>query len=161
MLPKAYQDRVDAAFVERLNISLQAIAPDKALKELCGGNEAFVFARLEREFSILIPDWVLAKLVTVQDLYNYIEDRCTPAGALDADRQAAVRVKIATYLRIDLEKVSGEKELIEDLGARNKDVVAIGQELGEQFGIEIPYYVAEGFVTVRDIYVYIGRNRKY
>jgi len=161
MLPKDYQDQVDAAFVERLNISLQAITPDKTLRELCGGNEPFVLARLEKQFGILIPEWDRPKLVTVQDVYNYIEDRCMPAGALDADRQAAVRVKIATYLRIDLEKVAGDKKLIDDLGASNRDVAAIAKELGEQFGVEIPYYVADSFVTVRDVYVYIGRNRKY
>jgi len=69
-----------------------------------------------------------------------------------ADR---VREIIAEQLMVDLEEVTDEASLVDDLGADSLDTVELLMEMEDEFGIEIPDQDVEKIVTVGEAIAYI------
>ena len=65
---------------------------------------------------------------------------------------------IAEQLEIDVDAVTDNKNLMEDLGADSLDTVQIVMELEEEYGIEITDDDAETLTTVGAIKQYIEDN---
>ena len=65
---------------------------------------------------------------------------------------------IAEQLEIDMDAVTDNKNLMEDLGADSLDTVQIVMELEEEYGIEITDEDAETLTTVGAIKQYIEDN---
>tara|TARA_B100001057_G_C22760484_1_gene915561 strand:- start:933 stop:1148 length:216 start_codon:yes stop_codon:yes gene_type:complete len=65
---------------------------------------------------------------------------------------------IAEQLEIDVDAVTDNKNLMEDLGADSLDTVQIVMELEEEYGIEITDEDAETLTTVGAIKQYIEDN---
>lgn len=67
---------------------------------------------------------------------------------------------IAEQLGIDeLETITMETSLVEDLEADSLDAVEVIMALEDEFGIEIPDEEAESFKTVGDLYRFIEENK--
>ena len=67
---------------------------------------------------------------------------------------------IADQLGIDdLETITMETSLVEDLEADSLDAVEVIMALEDEFGIEIPDEDAENFKTIGDLYKYIETNK--
>ena len=67
---------------------------------------------------------------------------------------------IADQLGIDdLETITMETSLVEDLEADSLDAVEVIMALEDEFGIEIPDEDAENFNTIGDLYKYIEANK--
>ena len=67
---------------------------------------------------------------------------------------------IADQLGIDdLETITMETSLVEDLEADSLDAVEVIMALEDEFGIEIPDEDAENFKTIGDLYKYIEANK--
>ena len=67
---------------------------------------------------------------------------------------------IADHLGIDdLETITMETSLVEDLEADSLDAVEVIMALEDEFGIEIPDEDAENFKTIGDLYKYIEANK--
>ncbi len=69
-----------------------------------------------------------------------------------ADR---VREIIAEQLMVDLEEVTDEASLVDDLGADSLDTVELLMEMEDEFGIEIPDQDVEKIATVGEAIAYI------
>tara|TARA_A100001035_G_C27360087_1_gene310972 strand:- start:150 stop:365 length:216 start_codon:yes stop_codon:yes gene_type:complete len=65
---------------------------------------------------------------------------------------------IAKQLNIDIDAVTDDKNLMEDLGADSLDTVQIVMELEEAFDVEITDEDAETLVTIGAIKKYIEEN---
>ncbi len=65
---------------------------------------------------------------------------------------------IAEQLNIDIDAVTDDKNLMEDLGADSLDTVQIVMELEEAFDVEITDEDAETLVTIGAIKKYIEEN---
>ncbi len=63
---------------------------------------------------------------------------------------------IANQLGIDLEEITLEASVTEDLGADSLDVVELIMALEEEFNLEIPDTEAEKIVNVQNIIDYMG-----
>jgi acyl carrier protein len=59
----------------------------------------------------------------------------------------------------DSVEIKRESSLINDLEADSLDAVEIIMELEDQFSVEIPDEVAEGFKNIGDIVDYIEKNK--
>ena len=71
-----------------------------------------------------------------------------------------VKSIIADQLGIDdLDTITMETSLVEDLEADSLDAVEVIMALEDEFGIEIPDEDAENFKTVGDLYKYIEENK--
>ena len=67
---------------------------------------------------------------------------------------------IADQLGIDdLDTITMETSLVEDLEADSLDAVEVIMALEDEFGIEIPDEDAENFNTIGDLYKYIETNK--
>ena len=67
---------------------------------------------------------------------------------------------IADQLGIDdLDTITMETSLVEDLEADSLDAVEVIMALEDEFGIEIPDEDAENFKTIWDLYKYIEANK--
>ncbi len=67
---------------------------------------------------------------------------------------------IADQLGIDdLDTITMETSLVEDLEADSLDAVEVIMALEDEFGIEIPDEDAENFKTIGDLYKYIEANK--
>jgi acyl carrier protein len=62
---------------------------------------------------------------------------------------------IANKIQVDEEKITAETSLMKDLEADSLDAVEIIMGIEEEFDIEIPDSVAEGFINVGDIASYV------
>ena len=70
-----------------------------------------------------------------------------------------VKSIIADQLGIDdLDTITMETSLVEDLEADSLDAVEVIMALEDEFGIEIPDEDAENFKTIGDLYKYIEAN---
>jgi acyl carrier protein len=67
------------------------------------------------------------------------------------DIRNRLRTEIAAHLGVDVDQVTDEKSIVDDLGADSLDAVEIVMMVEEKFGIEIPDDEAEKFVTVGDV----------
>lgn len=69
-----------------------------------------------------------------------------------------VRKLIAEQLDIDIDEVTAESVITEDLGADSLDVVDLVMTFEDEFGIEIPDDAVETIKTVGDIVKFIEEN---
>lgn len=67
----------------------------------------------------------------------------------------SAREIIAIELDVDLDKVTPEMRIVEDLGADSLDAVNLTMTLEEQFEIEISDDDAKKLLTVKDVYDYL------
>ncbi len=70
-----------------------------------------------------------------------------------------VRETIASTLSCDLEDITLEANLAEDLGADSLDAVELNMALEDAFNIKIPDEALADFKTVSDIVTYIEKNQ--
>lgn len=72
-----------------------------------------------------------------------------------SDIEARVQRIVAEHLDVDEEKVTGNANFMDDLGADSLDRVELVMAFEEEFGIEIPDEAAEKIATVSDAVRYI------
>lgn len=71
-----------------------------------------------------------------------------------------IKTIIAEQLGIDdLDTITLETSLVEDLEADSLDAVEVIMALEDEFGIEIPDEQAENFKTVGDLYTFVEENK--
>jgi acyl carrier protein len=63
---------------------------------------------------------------------------------------------IANQLGLELEEVSSEASVVDDLGADSLDVVELIMAIEEEFDVEIPDSEAEKIIKVQNIFDYMG-----
>ena len=71
-----------------------------------------------------------------------------------------VRKLIAEQMHLDVESITEDKRIVEDLGADSLDTVEMLMTLEENFGIAIPDEEAVNLKTVGDIVKYIEAVKK-
>ena len=71
-----------------------------------------------------------------------------------------VREVIADQLELDINDITRESSLTEDLKADSVDVVGIIMNLEAEFELEFPYEELENITTVGDAVDYIEANNK-
>lgn len=69
-----------------------------------------------------------------------------------------VREIIANELGVEMEKVTGDANFVEDLGADSLDTVELVMAFEEEFEIEIPDEDAEEMQTVSDAIDYLSEK---
>lgn len=69
-----------------------------------------------------------------------------------------VREMIAKQLNLNVEKVTLESKIIEDLGADSLDMIEMLMSLEEEFKISVPDEEAEHLVTVGDVAKFIDKS---
>lgn len=69
-----------------------------------------------------------------------------------------VRKLIAEQLDVDVEEITLETVITEDLGADSLDVVDLVMTFEDEFGIEIPDDAVETIKTVGDVVKFIEEN---
>lgn len=62
-----------------------------------------------------------------------------------------IRQTIAKTLSIEVEKVTDDAALVDDLGADSLDVAELGMALQEEFGVELSDEQLAGIRTVKDV----------
>ena len=67
---------------------------------------------------------------------------------------------IAEQLDIEMEKITPDSHLMEDLKADSMDLVEMIMSLEEEFGINIPDEDAEKLTRVKDVVEYLERRLK-
>lgn len=70
-----------------------------------------------------------------------------------------VRGLISEQLSIDLDEISLDSVITDDLGADSLDVVDLVMSFEDEFGLEIPDDALENIKTVGDIVKYIEDNQ--
>ncbi len=70
-----------------------------------------------------------------------------------------VRKELAKQLRIDIEKITAESKIQDDLGADSLDILQLLMTIEEKFGIMVPDEALADFVTVSDIVNYLEKNK--
>ena len=70
-----------------------------------------------------------------------------------------VKEMLANQLNIEVDKITEESKIIEDLGADSLDMIEMLMALEEEFGLSIPDDKAEGLKTVGDIAKFIDENK--
>lgn len=75
-----------------------------------------------------------------------------------SDMDDRVREIIANELGVELEKVTGDANFVEDLGADSLDTVELVMAFEEEFEIEIPDEDAEEMQTVSDAIDYLSEK---
>ena len=71
-----------------------------------------------------------------------------------------VRKLIAEQMHLDVETITEDKRIVEDLGADSLDTVEMLMTLEDNFGIAIPDEEAVNLKTVGDIVKYIEAKKK-
>jgi acyl carrier protein len=66
-----------------------------------------------------------------------------------------IRGLVAEQLGVDIESLTPEAHILEDLGADSLDVVELVMAIEEQFDIEIPDEDAESMRTLGDVEKYV------
>jgi acyl carrier protein len=69
-----------------------------------------------------------------------------------------VRAVIVDELGVDLDEVTPNARIVDDLGADSLDVVELVMRFEEEFALEIPDDDAEKIRSVRDAFEYIARH---
>lgn len=67
---------------------------------------------------------------------------------------------IANQLSVPVEKVKGDTNIAEELGADSLDLVEILMSLEDEFGISIPDEAIPNIKTINDIVNFIQTNKK-
>lgn len=63
---------------------------------------------------------------------------------------------IANQLGLEVEEITSEASVVEDLGADSLDVVELIMTIEEEFDVEIPDSEAEKIIKVQNIFDYMG-----
>ena len=71
-----------------------------------------------------------------------------------------VKEMLANQLNVQVDKITNESKIVEDLGADSLDMIEMLMALEEEFGITIPDDKAENLKTVGDVANYIDANIK-
>ncbi len=67
---------------------------------------------------------------------------------------------VSEQLDVDIEKITMDSSITEDLGADSLDTVDLIMSIEEQFDIEIPDEAVENIKTIGDIVNYIEANQE-
>jgi acyl carrier protein len=78
--------------------------------------------------------------------------------ATEGDVAGSLRTFIAEHLGVDVAKVTPEAKLTADLGADELDLVEIILIVEEEYNVEVPDQVAEGWQTVGDVMRYVEKH---
>lgn len=65
---------------------------------------------------------------------------------------------IAEQLGVNVDSVTADSSLVEDLGADSLDMVELIMAFSDEFDIDIPDDAAEGIATVGDVVEYLKKN---
>ena len=63
---------------------------------------------------------------------------------------------IANQLGLEVDEITSEASVVEDLGADSLDVVELIMTIEEEFDVEIPDSEAEKIIKVQNIFDYMG-----
>ncbi|MBP3937775.1 MAG: acyl carrier protein [Clostridia bacterium] len=65
---------------------------------------------------------------------------------------------IADQLELDIDEITYDSHILDDLGADSLDVVDLVMSIEDEFGIEVPDEALENIRTVEDMVKYIEDN---
>ena len=71
----------------------------------------------------------------------------------------AVKEILAKQLRVDVDSISEDTDIMDDLGADSLDVVEMLMSIEHEYGIVVPDEVIVTFKTVGDVAKYIENNQ--
>lgn len=71
-----------------------------------------------------------------------------------------VKEMLANQLNVEVDKITKDSKIVEDLGADSLDMIEMLMALEEEFGLNIPDDKAEKLKTVGDVASYIDENTK-
>ena len=71
------------------------------------------------------------------------------------DLEARVRSLVADQLGIDIDEVTPNASILDDLGADSLDLVELVMSLEDAFDLEVPDEEVEGMRTIADIQQYV------
>ncbi|MBR5137161.1 MAG: acyl carrier protein [Clostridia bacterium] len=66
---------------------------------------------------------------------------------------------VADKMRIDVDKITDDANLVEDLGANSIDVVEVIMALEEEFNVQFDEDLAADMKTINDLVSYIEKNQ--
>ncbi|MBR5188292.1 MAG: acyl carrier protein [Clostridia bacterium] len=72
---------------------------------------------------------------------------------------AAIQDILAKQLRVDIDQIDENTNIVSDLGADSLDVVEMLMTIEEEYGIVVPDDVVVTFVTVGDVARYLENNQ--
>lgn len=75
------------------------------------------------------------------------------------DMLEAVKEILAKQLRVDIDSISDDTDIVEDLGADSLDVVEMLMAIEQEHGIIVPDEAILTFKTVGDVAKYIESNQ--
>lgn len=76
------------------------------------------------------------------------------------DMLDAVKEILSKQLRVDIDSIDNDTDIIDDLGADSLDVVEMLMTIEEEYGIVVPDEVITSFKTVGDVAKYIEANQQ-
>ena len=72
----------------------------------------------------------------------------------------AVKEILSKQLRVDINSITEETNIVDDLGADSLDVVEMLMTIEQEYGVVVPDDVIATFKTVRDVARYIENNQQ-
>ncbi len=75
------------------------------------------------------------------------------------DMLEAVKDILAKQLRVDVDSISDDTDIVEDLGADSLDVVEMLMTIEQEYGVVVPDEAIMTFKTVGDVARYIENNQ--
>ena len=156
-------ERVKAIVAGQLELDSSEVLPEARLLEDLGADTldvARVVIALEEEFELDIPGGDAEKLMTVQDIVDYLRDRRSDRDSpIDPEARAALENRVRRIIvdRLDVEgsQVVPDARLVDDLDADSLEIVELIIALEDEFELEIPDEDAERLLTVRDVLDYL------
>lgn len=71
-----------------------------------------------------------------------------------------ISAMIANQLKVDLQKVTREARLVEDLGADSANVMVLIMDIEDQYNLQVEDSAITTLKTVGDVVDYIGKRAK-
>ena len=71
-----------------------------------------------------------------------------------------VKEMLSNQLNIEVDKITKDSKIVEDLGADSLDMIEMLMAFEEEFGLSIPDDKAENLKTVGDVVDFIDKNTK-
>ncbi len=75
------------------------------------------------------------------------------------DMLEAVKEILAKQLRVDIDSISDDTDIVDDLGADSLDVVEMLMTIEQEYGVVVPDEAIMTFKTVGDVAKYIENNQ--
>jgi acyl carrier protein len=75
------------------------------------------------------------------------------------DMLEAVKEILAKQLRVDVDSISNDTDIVDDLGADSLDVVEMLMTIEQEYGVVVPDEAILTFKTVGDVAKYIENNQ--